>query len=191
MDKQHNKLIRRPRTHSTKDVYNYYKAQHPKAKEPYWLFKEVVARYNKKASDAVIMGQVFNFGSKLGHLLIRKIRRNYEKPVVDWGESKRYRNELLLAGKIPKGPDTPEGENWLSYFSDPWYLRWGWVKKKLCRVKNQTVYKFVPTGNRSKKAGNTSLKVLGNKGKLTLMNKINPMLHVVYDSKMYSIKDRE
>jgi hypothetical protein len=184
-----NKLTRPPKSHSTKDVYKYYKKKHPKAKEPYWLFKEVIARFNKKAADAVIMGQVFNFGSRLGHLLIKKIRRNYQKPVVDWGESKRIRAELIAMGKVPKGPNTPEGEDWLIYYSDPWYLRWGWVKKRICRVKNQTVYKFMPTSSRSKRDPNNSMAHLGNKGKLTLANKLNPMLHLIYEEKQYSTRE--
>lgn len=186
---QQNKLIRPPRSHSTKDVYKYYKKKYNQAEEPYWLFKEVIARFNKKCADAVIWGQVFNFGSRLGHLVIKKIRRNYEKPVVDWGESKRIKAELLSLGKIPRNADNPDGEDWLVYYSDPWYLRWGWVKKRICRVKNQTVYKFVPTGNRSKKAGVNTPEVLGNRGKLALINRINPSLHMVYSNQMTKIEE--
>lgn len=176
------KQIKAPRAHSTKDVYKHYRTKNPTSEVPYWLFKEVVARCNKKAADAVIFGQIFNFGSKLGHLLIKKIPRNYERPVVDWGESKRVRTEVLAVGQVPKDSDHPDGENWLVYYSDPWYLRWGWVKKRICRVKNQTVYKFVPTGNRSKTAGVNTLDVLGNRGKLALMNRLDPGLHLSYSN---------
>lgn len=178
------KKILPPRSHSTSEMYAYYKLKNPKAKEPYWMFKEVIGRFNKKCADAVIFGQVFNFQSRLGYLLIKKIRRNYEKPVVDWGESKRIKTQLIESGLIPKGPDNPKGEDWLVYYSDPWYLRWAWVKRRVCKVKNQTVYKFVPTANRSKKAGDNSLAKLGNKGKLVLAQKINPSLHLAYDKHM-------
>ena len=67
-------------------MYAHYKAKYPKSKEPYWMYKEVISRFNRKAADAVIFGQVLNFGSNLGNLLIKKIRRNYENPKVDWGQ---------------------------------------------------------------------------------------------------------
>lgn len=187
--KTNGKKIVPPKSHSTKEMYEYYKTKNPKAREPYWMFKEVIARFNKKAADSVIFGQVLNFGNKIGYLLIKKIKRNYEKPVVDWGESKRVKSELIKAGLTPKEAGSTEGHDWLVYFSDAWYLRWAWVKRRVCRVKNQTVYKFTPTSNRSKTAGDNSPAKLGNKGKLVLANKLNPTLHLVYDNHMRKAVD--
>ena len=69
--KKNGKKIVPPKTHSTKEMYDFYKQHFPKRKsEPYWMFKEVLARFNRKAADAVIFGKVFNFGNRLGHLLI-------------------------------------------------------------------------------------------------------------------------
>jgi len=178
------KIIKPPRAHSTKEMYAHYKIKFPKAKEPYWMFKEVLSRFNRKAADAIIFGQVLNFGSNLGNLLIKKIRRNYENPKVDWGTSKQLKKEIIASGRIPREAGSLEGEAWLVYFSDPWYLRWGWVKKNICRVKNQTVYKFIPTSNRSKKGGDNSPAKLGNKGKLVLANRINPTLHLLYSNQV-------
>lgn len=171
-----NKRIVRPKAHSTRDMYAYYKRKYPDAKEPYWMFKEVIARHNKKAADAVIFGKVLNFGNRIGNLLIKKIRRNYNKPVVDWGESKRLKAQIIESGQIPQGPDNIDGPSWLVYFSDPWYLRWAWSKKDVCRVKYQSAYKFTPTSDRSKKADNKDLSKLGNKGKLVLAVRLNPAL---------------
>lgn len=181
--KQGKKIVT-PKAHSTREMYNYYKLKNPQSKEPYWMYKEVIARFNKKAADAVIFGQVLNFGNRIGNLLIKKIRRNYEKPEVDWGESKRMKAELIKAGLEPRKAGETTGHAWLVYFSDPWYLRWAWSKKRICKVKNQTVYKFIPTGNRSKTAGDNSPSKLGNRGKLVLANKLNPSLHMVYENHM-------
>jgi hypothetical protein len=196
-DKKVKKTVK-PKCHTSKDMYRFYKTKYPEAKEPYWLYKEVIARFNKKASDAVIFGQVLNFGNRIGNLLIKKIRRNYKKPIVDWGESKKLKNQLLAEGKTlyeewfeVDGVRVDEqtegaklvhngGEKWLIYFSDPFYLRWAWVKKDICRVKNSSVYKFSPTSDRSKKAGNADLTRLGNKGKLTLYVKNNPSATILY-----------
>lgn len=188
--KKNGKKIVTPKARSTKDMYIYYKMKQPKGVKvvPYWMFKEVIGRFNKKCANSVIFGQVLNFQSRLGYLLIKKIRRNYEKPVVDWGESKKMKAEIIASGQIPRDDEHPDGENWLNYYSDPWYLRWAWHKKRVCRVKNQTVYKFVPTANRSKKANDNSLEKLGNRGKLALMNKINPSLHLAYENHMKTKK---
>ena len=172
-----------PRNLSTKDMYGYYIQKNPTSKIPYWMFKEVIARFNKRAADAIIFGQVLNIGNRLGYILIKKIRRNYRKPVVNWGESKTAKSELLRAGIVPKDENNPTGTEWMVFYTDPWYLRWAWSKKRICRVKNQTVYKFMPTSNKSKIAGDNSLDKLGNKGKLTLANKINPTLHYMYEDK--------
>lgn len=178
------KKIVSPKTHSTAGMYEFYKKKYPKSKIPYWMFKEVIARHNKGVADAVILGSVFNFGSGLGLLLIKKIKRSYRSllhPEPDWGASKRRKAELIEQGITPKDQDHPDGEEWIIFYTDPWYLRWAWSKKRICRVKNQTVYKFVPTSNQSKKANDNSIEKLGNKGKLALMNKLNPNLHIVYE----------
>jgi hypothetical protein len=172
-----------PRNLSTKDMYGYYTQKNPTSKIPYWMFKEVIARFNKRAADAIIFGQVLNIGNRLGYILIKKIRRNYRKPVVNWGQSKTVKNDLIKAGITPKDENNPQGTEWMVFYTDPWYLRWAWSKKRICRVKNQTVYKFMPTSNKSKIAGDNSLDKLGNKGKLTLANKINPTLHYMYEDK--------
>ncbi len=55
IEKKNGKKIVPPRTHSTKEMYEFYKKRFPKKRsEPYWMFKEVIARFNKKAADAVI-----------------------------------------------------------------------------------------------------------------------------------------
>lgn len=200
-DKKKVKTVK-PRAHSTKDMYKFFKKKYPEDTTPYWMYKEVLARFNKKASDQVIFGKVLNFGSRIGNLLIKKIRRNYEKPIVDWGESKKLKAQILTSGGIlyeewheldgvKVDERTPGavcknngGEKWLVFFSDPFYLRWAWAKKDVCKVKNSSVYRFVPTSDRSKKAGNNDLSRLGNKGKLVLAVRRDPMLLQVYETRL-------
>lgn len=173
--------ISKPKTYSAADMYKAYKKQHPDSEVTYWMYKEVLARFNKKASDAVIFGSLLNLGSHLGYILIKKIRRNHRKLEPDWGESNRIRAKLIEEGKTPKDQDHPDGEEWIKFYTDAWYLRWAWMKRHVCNAKNQSVYKFIPTSNRSKKAGENTLDKLGNKGKLVLANKLNPALHLTYE----------
>jgi hypothetical protein len=176
-----------PRALSIKESYKFFLSKLPsgpvfkKSQIPYWMYKEVISRINKKASDAIILGDTFNLQNNLGYIRIKKIRRNYMKPVPDWGASNKLKAQLVAEGKTPKDETHPDGEEWIVFFTDPWYLRWAWIKKGVCRVKNQTVYEFRPTSNRSKTAGDNSLEKLGNKGKLVLANRTNPVLHSVYD----------
>lgn len=172
--------IQKPKIHSAKDMYRFYCTENPDNTIPYWMYKEVLTRYNKKVSDAIIFGSFLNLGANLGYLLIRKIRRNYDKPKPDWGESNKIKKQLIADGKVPKDQTHPQGEEWIKFYSDPWYLRWAWMKST-CRVKNQSVYAFAPTSNRSKTAGDNSLGKLGNKGKLVLANRKNPTLHLLYE----------
>jgi len=182
------KRIQTPKTHTTIDMYKFYKKKYPESNIPEWMYKEVIFRNNKKAADSVIFGGVYNFGSHIGNLLIKKISRNYRKPIVNWGASKKLKADLLAAGETIRSAEQPEGKDWFIYFTDPWYLRWGWVKKHVCRVKNQSVYQFVPTGNKSKTAGDNSLDKLGNRGKLVLANNLNPALHMVYSNYMRGVE---
>jgi hypothetical protein len=178
------KKIIKPKTHSVKGMYAYFKDKNPTTDIPYWMYNEILSRYNKKAADAVIFGEVLNLGNTVGRILIKKIRRRYDKLEVDWGASNIRKAELIAQGITPKDPEHPEGENWILYHTDAWYARWAWQKRNgACKVRNQSVYKFLPSSNRSKKAGDVSLDKLGNKGKLALAIRCNPGLHLIYETK--------
>lgn len=185
LTKQENgKKIVKPKTHSVKGMYKYFKEKNPTTDIPYWMYNEILSRYNKKAANAVIFGEVLNLGNTIGRILIKKIRRRYEKLEVNWGASNARKAELITTGTVPKDKDHPEGENWILYHTDAWYARWAWQKRNgACRVRNQSVYKFLPSSNRSKKAGDVSLERLGNKGKLALAIRCNPGLHLIYETK--------
>lgn len=185
------KKILKPRTHTTKQMYDFFKIKNPDTTIPYWMYKEVVSRFNKKASDAIIFGQTLNLGHRLGTILIKKIRRNYLKPLPDWGASKRAKAQLIKDGITPKDQNNPTGEEWIIFFTDPWYLRWAWGKFRICKVKNSTVYKFVPTSDRSKKGGNTDMSRLGNKGKLAYANRIDKYLHIRYENQQVIIRKKK
>lgn len=169
-----------PKIKSVQDSYKLY-LQSTKNPVPYWMYREVIGRICKKASANIIAGGTLNLQNNLGYIRIKKIRRNYKKAVPDWGASNREKAKLVEQGITPKDQTHPEGENWIVFFTDPWYLRWAWVKAGVCRVKNQTVYLFRPTSNRSKTANDNGLDKLGNKGLLVLANKLNPVLHYNYD----------
>ena len=77
---------------------------------------------------------------RLGNIRIKKVKRSFRKsPPIDWAESRKLQAKGV--------------EKYLVYYTDPYWYRWYWEKKK-CIVKNKSVYCFIPTVSNSKKDGN-------------------------------------
>ena len=107
-------------------------------------FKKIIDSFCKKATEEIISGGVLYLGNRLGYIYIEKCKRI--NPSVDWGKSRKRKEELMLQGISPKNKNNPEGENWLIFYEDPFYLRWHWRKKRgSCRVHNHTAYAFSPS----------------------------------------------
>lgn len=121
------------------DMYNYYQRKN-NDDVTYFMFKEVVSRFNKKISDAILMGETLSMKHHLGNIRIKKVKRSFgSKPPIDWFESRKQQAQGV--------------EKYLVYYTDPYWYRWYWEKKK-CTVKNKTVYSFIPTVSNSSKDGN-------------------------------------
>jgi hypothetical protein len=122
------------------EMYKFFKKKHPDEEVSYLLFKETISRFNKKMSDEILKGYTFNPGFRLGRIRIKKVRRTFKAtPPIDWAESKKLKAQGV--------------EKYLVYFTDPYWYRWYWEKKK-CVIKNKTVYSFQPTVSNSRKDGN-------------------------------------
>ena len=121
---------------STKDSYKWYKQLNPDSPVTYALYKHIISRFNKRVSERILEGQVFNMGQRLGSIRIKKITRTFNKPTIDWGETNRLKKQ---------------GIKKLVYYTDDYYYRWNWDKHR-CLVKNKSVYTFAPTaGSRGNK----------------------------------------
>lgn len=137
------------------DVYDFYKEE-LQGELDWTKFREICDEFNQMVMDEIILkGGEFNMGSHLSSLSILRIERNYKNKQVDWKASNEYKQELLDEGKELYDPETGEGHKWLIYYTDKWYCRFYWKKSK-CKVPNQSVYKFKPTGG--KKGNKTKLK---------------------------------
>lgn len=123
---------------STADAYKWFKKKHPDTTITYPLYKHIISQFNKKVSNAILDGEVFNMGYKMGTIRIKRIARSFNKPAIDWGETNRLKQQ---------------GIKQLVYFTDDNYYRWNWDKHR-CLVKNKSVYTFAPTaglyGNKRK-----------------------------------------
>ena len=117
------------------------------------LFRDICSTFNQEVIESVLKGAIIDLGNSLSSLSVARITRNPSKPVIDWGESNKYRDELIAEGHELYNVKTGKGKKWYIYYTDSEYCRFYWNKGK-CKIPNKSVYKFVPTrglkGNKEK-----------------------------------------
>lgn len=137
-----------------KDAYEDYKDD---GSLSYSQFREICHRFNLLAVDALLEGDRIELGHQLGYLQIIRIERSFKRPKVNWAKSRKLKQQLLKEGKELYDHETGQGHKWLVYYTDDYYFRYYWSKKN-CKVRNKSVYKFIPT--RGKKGAKTKLATL-------------------------------
>ena len=135
------------------------------------LFRDICSSYNQEVVNALLDGQTIDLGNNLSSLSIARIKRNPAKPTIDWGESNKYKEELLAEGTELYNQDTNKGKKWHIYYTDADYCRFYWNKGK-CKVPNKSVYKFVPTRG-----------IKGNKEKLVELLKVDDLAYLKFKRK--------
>lgn len=109
----------------------------------YALFRNIIETYNNYAAQAVIEGAAFSLGNKLGYIHGRRIERDFNRPKVNVIAT-------VKARRIP-GQETHPA----IYHTDEDYCRIGWAK--LHRIRNESVYSFVPASHTFKDRFSQSL----------------------------------
>ena len=126
--------------HRVKEVGKLKKEIKAKKEERVLTYKEfraVITQFNLKMIDKILTGYEFRLPYRLGVLSIKKIQRRFDKPVINWGETKKLKEQ---------------GIDELVYFTDDFYCRWYW-QKRACQVTNKIVYFFKPTKDNRYKQG--------------------------------------
>lgn len=118
------------------------------------LFVAICSEFNMMIIDYILEGKEFNMGNRLSTLSVVRKARDPRNPAIDWGETNRYKAELIEEGVELYNSDTGEGVKWHIYHTDGEYCKYYWRKGR-CTVKNKSVYRFDATRG-----------VKGNKGKL-------------------------
>lgn len=145
-------------------IYESYRKKG--GKESYALFRSVLASFNRRVVEQMLEGFDFNMGHRLSRLSVVRVKRDFSgRMSFDWIESGKLRREILARGGVPKGPLAPDGEEWMVYFTDDWYCRYLWEKKR-CYVGNRDYYRFDPSRG-----------VAGIKGRLVSLLKGDPLAH--------------
>tara|TARA_R100000781_G_scaffold58751_1_gene37743 strand:- start:491 stop:985 length:495 start_codon:yes stop_codon:yes gene_type:complete len=153
--------------YTIKDIYNYFDSTTTVEVDKI-TFKSICSDFNMMVIDYILEGGKFNMGNNLSYISILRIDRNNAKPAIDWGESNKYKKELLEEGKELYNSETGEGEKWHIYYTDSEYCRYYWNKSG-CKVQNKSVYKFVPTRG-----------LKGNKEKLTVLLKEDELAYLKF-----------
>ena len=117
------------------------------------LFRDICSEFNIMIINYVLEGKEFNMGNNLSTLSIVRKDRDPRSPRIDWGESNKYKKELLKEGKDLYNSETGKGIKWHIYHTDSFYCKYYWRKGK-CKVSNKSVYRFHATrgikGNKEK-----------------------------------------
>lgn len=113
----------------------------------YTTFSRVVKKYNQRVIDLVCIGEEWPVPLNMGKIELLTNSRNFSNPRVNWPASMANRQKLLEAGITTKGPDNPGGEPWFVYYTDDFYTRIYWNKKKSIdkALKNFRIYSFKPS----------------------------------------------
>jgi|TARA_A100001391_G_scaffold100558_1_gene66841 hypothetical protein len=138
-------------SYTLEDIYNDYCNTNENIDKT--IFKAICSDFNIKTVEDILEGGTFNMGNNLSTLSIRRTERDPRSPRIDWGESNKYKKELLENGKTLYSKHTEKGVKWYIYYTDKFYCRYYWNKGK-CRIPNKSAYRFTPTrglkGNKEK-----------------------------------------
>lgn len=147
-----------PKSETLKTFYPDYKESTDNPLS-YSDYRECCELFNIYVMDRIIDGKRLNMGSYLSTLQVVRVERNYSKPRVNWGETNKYKKELLEEDDITEddlySKDNPDGIKYFIYHTDDWYCRFHWHKMG-CKVRNKSVYSFHAT--RGLKGNKTKLK---------------------------------
>jgi hypothetical protein len=131
-------------------------------------YRNICSEFNILVIDYILEGGKFNMKNNLSTLSILRLDRNNSNPKINWGESNKYKKELLSNGDKLYNSETGEGVKWYIYYTDEEYCRYYWNKSK-CRVINKSAYKFIPTRG-----------LKGNKEKLTNLLKEDDLAYLKF-----------
>ena len=139
-------------SYTLKDIYIDYKDKYSDGIDKS-TYTDIIHQFNMMIMDYILEGKEFNMGNNLSTLSIVRRDRDPRSPRIDWGESNKYKKELLEEGQKLYDPETDIGVKWHIYYTDEFYCKYYWRKGK-CKVPNKSVYRFDATrgikGNKEK-----------------------------------------
>jgi hypothetical protein len=148
------------------DIYKEYVLEHSSIDKK--IFRDICEEFNIGIIEDVLKGSTFNMGNNLSTLSIVRKERDPRNPKVDWGESNKYKQELLDSNEQLYDSETGKGVKWHIYYTDGYYCKFYWRKGK-CRIPNKSVYRFDATRG-----------IKGNKEKLVSLLKTDELAYLTF-----------
>ncbi len=109
---------------------------------PYAEMVKVSREYNKDMAAHMLKGNIVTMPYSIGNFGIRMVKRNHNKKAINFKESNLYKKYLIENGRRPKiSPFDVDGEEWLIYFTDDYYIHWKWLKSS-CKIPNNNWFSF-------------------------------------------------
>jgi len=134
-----------------KDIYDSYIEENGYIDKS--IFADICHTFNIGIIDHILDGKTFNMGNNLSTISVVRRERDFRSPRVNWGESNKYKKELLDKGEEIYDSITELGTKWFIYHTDEFYCKYYWNKGK-CKVPNKSVYRIDATrglkGNKDK-----------------------------------------
>ncbi len=153
--------------YTLKDIYVNYKEEYNEEIDKV-LYTDIIQEFNIMIMDYILDGKEFNMGNNLSTLSIIRRDRDPRSPRLDWGESNKYKKELLEDGQLLYNSETGKGVKWHIYHTDEFYCKYYWRKGK-CKIPNKSVYRF-----------DTTRGVKGNKEKLISLLKQDDLAYLKF-----------
>ena len=151
------------------NIYKDYNKENTRVDKE--LFINICADFNILVFEELLEGSIFNMGNNLSTLSIVRKERDPRSPRIDWGESNKYKQELLEEDQELYNSITGQGTKWHIYHTDEFYCKYYWRKGK-CKVPNKSVYRFDATRG-----------VKGNKEKLIYVLKTDDLAYLKFKKK--------
>ncbi len=97
-------------------------------------FKSVIQTFLRLSMDDIVQGGSLHIGYHVGKLQVYRIKRSFRRPIVDWGETRKYKQQLIDEGKPLFDKETGEGNKWLVYNTDEYYYGLVWKKESIREI---------------------------------------------------------
>lgn len=118
------------------------------------IFRKILDLFNLKASQAIAKGETLNL--QIGKIKVVRTKRHSAFKIVDWGKSNAKKAEILKRGGVPYRKDiSPEGEEWLIYYSEEDIFRSIFEPQPMA-AKNTIIYAFKSYKDHSKRVSASS-----------------------------------
>lgn len=120
------------------------------------IFNKVLEEYYLNIAKIVLLGGKYDFGKNISSIYIKEVKCQYKTDnlLPDWGKSNKNKKELIRQGKTPQNlTNGVEGEKWIEFKTGNSFAKIRWEKKN-CRIKNKSIFSFVPANTMHNKGRN-------------------------------------